>query len=109
MVPAGGPPAEFPAGLASGHLRGVLDAAVSAYDMVLIDSAPLLATADVLPLLSEVDGVVVVTRLGSSTTDSARRLLTAVHGAAGARLLGVVVNAVPPRLYRSRAYGSYGA
>jgi Mrp family chromosome partitioning ATPase len=107
VVPAGLQGGDLTASLASGHFRGTLEAAVNAYDTVIVDSSPLLASADVLPLLSEVDGVLVVTRLGNSSMDSARRLLAAVRGAPNANLLGIVVNGVPPRLYRSRAYGSY--
>ena len=107
MVPAGAHAGDLNATLASGHLRETLAAAAGAYDTVIVDSAPVLATADVLPLLAEADGVLVVTRLGVSTRDSARRLLTAIGRVPGAHLIGVVVNGIPSRIYRTRAYGYY--
>jgi len=107
MVPAGAHTSDLPATLATGHLRETLAAAAGAYDVVIIDSAPLLATADVLPLLSEVDGVLLVSRLGVTTRDSARRLLTMIRRVPNAHLLGVVVNGIPSRIYRTRAYGYY--
>ena len=107
MVPAGAHAGDLTATLASGHLRETLAAAAGAYDTVIVDSAPVLAAADVLPLLSEADGVLVVTRLGVSTRDSARRLLTAIGRVPNAHLVGVVVNGIPSRIYRTRAYGYY--
>lgn len=107
MVPAGPHTASLAAELASGGMQQTLRTATDIYDRVLIDSSPLLATADVLPLLSEVDGVLIVTRLGESTRDSARRLMAELRRVPNINLIGVVVNGIPSRLYRTRAYGYY--
>jgi Mrp family chromosome partitioning ATPase len=107
MVPAGGTHRSLAAELSSGRMRQTLQTAGELYDRVIVDSSPVLATADVLPLLSEVDGVVVVTRLGVSTRESAKRLLKELKRVPNINLVGVVVNGIPSRLYRTRAYGYY--
>jgi protein-tyrosine kinase len=74
------------------------------YDLVLVDTPPALAVSDVTPLLSQVDGVLVVAWLGYTTRDHAadlRKLLDAGRG----RVLGVVLNG--DRARRS-TYGAYG-
>ena len=88
-------------------MRATLKTATEIYDRVLIDSSPLLAAADVLPLLSEVDGVLIVTRLGLSTRDSARRMLRQLSRMPSINVVGVVVNGIPSRVHRTRAYGNY--
>jgi Mrp family chromosome partitioning ATPase len=107
MVPAGAHRGDLAATLASGAVGQTLSTAAEIYDRVLIDSSPLLAAADVLPLLSEVDGVLLVTRLGVTTRDSARRLLSELRRIPNVHIVGVVVNGIPPRIYKSRAYGYY--
>ncbi len=107
MVPAGAHDRNLAATLGSGAMRQTLQSASDVYDRVLIDSSPVLATADVLPLLSEVDGVLLVTRLGESTRDSAKRMLAELRRVSNANVIGVVVNGIPPRIYKSRAYGYY--
>ncbi len=107
MVPAGAHHGNLVAALAAGGIRPTLKAATDVYDRVLIDSSPILAAADVLPLLSEVDGVLLVTRLGVSTRESARRMLSELNRVANTHVVGVVVNGIPPRTYRTRAYGYY--
>ena len=107
VVPAGARHGNLAATLVSGGMRQTLQAATDIYDRVLIDSSPILAAADVLPLLSEVDGVLVVTRVGVSTRDSAQRMLTELKRIPNINIVGVVVNGIPPRTYRTRAYGYY--
>lgn len=63
----------------------------NAYDLVIIDTPPLGAVSDAFPLLAQVDGVVVVGRIGHSHRDSAQRLQQ-VLASSGAALLGIVAN-----------------
>lgn len=107
MVPAGLHMGGLAPVLSSGQLGNTLRTAADTFDTVIIDSSPLLAAADVLPLLSEADGVILVTRLGVSTRDSAQRLLSELRRVPNIHLVGVVVNGIPPRTYRTRAYGYY--
>jgi succinoglycan biosynthesis transport protein ExoP len=64
VLPAGTiPPApdEF---LESGKVAALLDELSGQFDLVLLDTAPLLPVGDVMALNAQVDGIVVVTRLG---------------------------------------------
>lgn len=63
----------------------------SGYELVVIDTPPLLAVSDAFPMLAKVDGVVLVGRVGHSRDDGADRLQQVLAGS-GARLLGVIVN-----------------
>jgi capsular exopolysaccharide synthesis family protein len=111
LVPAGvaGATAHSKPGvlLSAEKLRPFLDDAKGKGDVVLFDSAPVLAVADNLILASLVDGVVLVVRAGHTQ----RRDLVRAKGAlekAGGRILGVVLNQLSPRETR-RYYGRYGA
>ncbi len=76
MIPAGTmspQPAEI---LESGRFEHFLDAVKQVYDVVIVDSAPLLPVADTLELLPGADCVVLCVRSGQTTKDQAR----AVHG-----------------------------
>ncbi len=60
--------------------------------MVLIDTPPLLAVSDALSLLPQVDGVVLVARVGVSQRPAAQRAAAAARLDPAARILGVVAN-----------------
>lgn len=64
------------------------------FDHVLIDGPPPLQVSDVLPLLSLVDGIVIVARAGHTRETSARRLMQLLTRTSSAPVLGVVANAV---------------
>ncbi|MFG0334616.1 MAG: CpsD/CapB family tyrosine-protein kinase, partial [Maioricimonas sp. JB049] len=71
------------------------------YDVVIVDSPPILAVSEPSTIAAMVDGVVLVTGLSRN----ARTLMTRTHEAldvVGARLLGVVINAVG----KASAYGT---
>lgn len=70
--------------------RRVIDAAKERFDVVLLDSAPILTTNDAIEIIPSVDAVVVVSRADVTTSDSALRardLLERVQ----APLIGVVL------------------
>jgi capsular exopolysaccharide synthesis family protein len=79
------------------------------YEMVIIDTPPVLPVADALSLSVNVDGVVVVTRLGQTTRDRLRRAkegLMNVH----ANILGIVPNGANQGEDSAYAYSySYGS
>jgi succinoglycan biosynthesis transport protein ExoP len=77
--------------LGSQAMDAVLERAKSAYDLVVIDTPPLTAVSDAFPLLTKVDGVVIVGRVGYSQRDAAEQLHH-VLSSSGAPLLGVIVN-----------------
>jgi capsular exopolysaccharide synthesis family protein len=88
------------------RFRRLLATLAGRYDRVLGDSPPVLLFSDAQILAAQCDGIILVLRAGTSTRgDSiqAHAELTAV----GARILGVVVNAVPHRRGSHRENGSY--
>lgn len=74
------------------------------YDLVIVDTPPMTAVSDAFPLLSKVDGVVIVSRLGHNRRDVAQRLHETLKGA-GAPVLGVVANGFNTRGIGSYSYG----
>jgi capsular exopolysaccharide synthesis family protein len=80
----------------------MLERAKSTYDLVVIDTPPLVAVSDAFPLLSKVDGVMIVGRVGRNRSDVVERLQETLTGAR-LPLLGVVANG-----FRVRRRGAYG-
>lgn len=91
-------------------MGSVLDAAISEFDLVVIDTPPLSLVADAIPLLTMVDGVIIVGRVGSSRRDAAEQLHKRLKSL-GAPVLGIVANGVVSRetsSFRRRDGYSYG-
>jgi polysaccharide biosynthesis transport protein len=81
-----------PSELLESHAMGaVLEQARSAYDLVVIDTPSLTAVSDAFPLLTKVDGVIIVGRVEHSRRDAAERLHQILANS-GAPLLGVIAN-----------------
>jgi succinoglycan biosynthesis transport protein ExoP len=88
-------------------MRRLIRGAERHYDLVVIDSPPTAVVSDAIPLILQVSGVIVVTRLGVSTRDEAIHLRAQLRNMR-APVLGVVVNGVSEkRSYYSFGYG-YG-
>lgn len=66
------------------------------YDVVIVDTPPTSLVADSIPLMNQVEGVIVVGRVGQVTRDSAAELREQL-AAMGAPALGLVANMVPER------------
>ncbi len=94
VLTAGPLPANPPAVLGGDQFRDVLAQLAERFDVVIIDTPPLLLVSDALPLLNQVDGVLLVARLSSTTRDAARKLLQTVRRIPDVRILGIVANAV---------------
>ncbi len=88
--------------LESNRMSELLDVAEDMYDIVVMDTTPVGIVSDAIPLIHQVDGLVVVSRLGMSRRDHAIRLMKRLRGL-NAQVFGVVVNS-----YRPALYGSYG-
>ncbi|MGO9321425.1 MAG: Wzz/FepE/Etk N-terminal domain-containing protein [Solirubrobacteraceae bacterium] len=84
-----------PALVGSERMTSLLGALTEDFDDVLIDAPSPLEVSDVLPLLSMVDGVVLVARVGHTRERSAQRLLQLLARTPSAPILGVVANDVP--------------
>ncbi|MGH7664856.1 MAG: GumC family protein [Gemmatimonadaceae bacterium] len=91
--------------LGSPGMRSVLQDARQNYDIVLLDSPPLLAVTDAAVLATMVDGAILVVRMQSTAREAVRRALSqlkAVHS----RVLGALMNDVD--MSKASYYGGYG-
>lgn len=79
------------------------------FTYVLIDAPPLLPVSDALPLLSLVDGVIIVTRMGTTHRTAAERLMELLSRVPDAKLLGVVANDVSEDEFHDSYAYSYTA
>lgn len=76
------------------------------FDVVILDTPPLLAVSDAAVLASRADGAVVVVRYGKSSCDAVRNAVASLEQI-NAKVLGTVLNAIPAK--RGAAYGyAYG-
>jgi polysaccharide biosynthesis transport protein len=90
----------------SHRMAELLRSLTTMYDFVLLDTAPTLLVADPIPLIKQVGGVIVVSRLGRTTRDAASRLRDQLRDLK-APVLGVVANRVktPEGLRYGYGYG----
>lgn len=95
-------PAEL---LESQAMAGILRKLKDRYELVVIDTAPTGVVADAFPLVGQVDGVVIVARIGQTTREEAETLRAQLDRL-DAPLLGVVSNGV--KVKRGGKYGGYG-
>ena len=101
--------------LTAARLRVVISRLAADYDIVLVDSPPLLAVSDGLPLLGLADGVLLVARAGTVTRPAAARVratVDRVNRVAPVHLLGIVANDVVDELaayYGGSYYGKRAA
>jgi capsular exopolysaccharide synthesis family protein len=93
LIPAGPVPPNPAELVTSSTMRWVLDALRGQYDVVIIDTPPVLPTTDTLVLARYADGVVFVVKGRDTPRDLVRRARDQL-ARAGGRLFGVVVNNV---------------
>jgi capsular exopolysaccharide synthesis family protein len=86
--------------LASQRLRDLVEELRASYDVVVVDSPPVLPVADAALLATACDGVVVVVRHGSTRRDQLRTTMRTLANT-GVPVLGTLLNQTP------RARGSY--
>ena len=107
FIPAGqhsANPAEL---LANGRLGGLLKRLDTAFDWIIVDSAPAVPVSDAVLMANDCDGVLLVVRSNSTPTDAARR---ARQEFSDRNVLGVVLNGITPDLapYMQDYYAAYG-
>ncbi|MFO1068283.1 MAG: Wzz/FepE/Etk N-terminal domain-containing protein [Geminicoccaceae bacterium] len=107
---APGPPTGL---LGEAGIAAVLQAARAGFDLVLVDTAPLLPVADAARLAPLVDRIALVVRWGATTAPMARQALVAL-GPARERVTGAILSRVDLRRHRAWseadpavAYGRY--
>lgn len=90
--------------LGSAQLKTVLAEAAANYDLVLLDSPPVLSVSDAIPLATAVDAVIVVARSEFTTRDAALQCRQALKRVPTVTVLGVVANGVRNDDWHSRPY-----
>jgi capsular exopolysaccharide synthesis family protein len=96
-------PAEL---LESQAMASLLEWAGENYELVVLDTAPLLPVSDSIPVMRLVEGVILVTRLGLTTRTAGTRVLNQLESLQ-APVLGLVINDVRSRTRDGYGYG-YG-
>lgn len=103
-------PAEL---LASPEMTTLLEESRDKYDVILIDSPPVLAVADPIILASKTDGVILVYRVGKTARSVLSRAKTQLVES-GAQVKGIVLNNISPEIemrygyyYHYKYYGKY--
>jgi capsular exopolysaccharide synthesis family protein len=108
FLPAGTPPPNPAELLGSRRLDAVLDEARKEFDLVLVDSPPLLVVTDPVILSTRVDGTILVIRSGRTTKKVLKRASEILARSSG-RKLGIVLNGVDTRSVEYYySYGYYG-
>ena len=102
VLPSGPTPPNAPAMLGSQRMAALMSTLRAKFDIVIIDTPPLLPVTDAALVATLSDGVVVVARYGKVTRTQLR---AAVHNleAVNATVLGFVFNAIPRR--QAKEYG----
>lgn len=107
VVPAGRRAPNPPAILESANFAAMLKQLADAHDVVIIDSPPLTVVSDVIPILRDVDALVMVVRSGVTDARSARHAAEIIARVPDANFVGIAVNGLPPA--EAAAYGAgYG-
>jgi len=78
--------------LSSKAMTALLETAATVYDIVILDTSPILTVSDAVPLLDQVSAVLFVARLGTTTREAAERLTELGLRVPNMNLAGVVVN-----------------
>ncbi|HEX2439047.1 MAG TPA: CpsD/CapB family tyrosine-protein kinase [Methylomirabilota bacterium] len=94
-------PAEL---VGSNRMREALETAVADFDLILLDSPPVVSVADAVALATFADGVVMVVQTGKVPHEVIRRATSQILAVKG-RILGVVMNGV--NLKRDGYYYDY--
>ncbi len=88
-------------------IPGLFEAAKFYYDLIIIDSAPVIPVTDPLIIGQDVDGIALVVKAGATQKEVVTRACELITQS-GARLLGVVLNNVKqalPYYYNHKYYG----
>lgn len=106
VLPPGSLPPNPSELLGSQQMAQVIATLKSQFDVVILDTPPLLAVSDAAVLASQADGAVVVVRYGKSSREAIRHAIGSLEQI-DAKILGTVLNAVPAKRGRGYGYG-YG-
>jgi capsular exopolysaccharide family len=96
-------PAELLGGAA---MRKTLESLSEAFDLIVIDTPPLLAASDASILATIADGALLVVKAGSTETEAGQQALQQLS-AVGARVVGAVLNDPDAKVQKYGAYYRY--
>ncbi|HEQ98207.1 MAG TPA: polysaccharide biosynthesis tyrosine autokinase [candidate division Zixibacteria bacterium] len=88
-------------------IPGIFEAAKFYYELIIVDSAPVVPVTDPIILGTEVDGILLVIKAGATQKEVVSRAIDLINQS-GARLLGVALNNVKqalPYYYNHKYYG----
>jgi len=105
ILPAGAP-SRNAGDLVGVKLAGIIDEACAEYDLVILDSPPLLGFPEPLQMATAVDGVIVVTSAGKTSRKAVASVVSMLTRLR-ANLLGIVLNKVHQEMSDSYYYYSY--
>jgi len=103
LIPSGSLPPNPAELLTSRKMIEILDCLNQEFDLILIDTPPVLTVTDAVALAPIMDGVILVAKPGVTKLSAFKQMHEQLQ-TVGARILGVVLNEVNPR---SRKYGYY--
>jgi polysaccharide biosynthesis transport protein len=106
LLPSGAPPHNPLEFLGSDRMQAFMDRCAELFDMVIIDTAPVLLAADTVALASKARGVLLVLRVGATQRASARHAKQQLE-AVGARVIGAVLNDADSHLGSYVRYSTY--
>ncbi len=106
VLPSGSVPPNPSELLASRNMADLLAALGSGFDVVIIDTPPLLPVTDAAVMSTVADGCLLVTRYGKTTVSQAAAAAKALAAVSG-RLHGCVLNRAPHKTGGDYAYYSY--
>jgi capsular exopolysaccharide synthesis family protein len=106
VLPSGSVPPNPSELLASDNMADLLAALAGGFDMVIIDTPPVLPVTDAAVMSTVADGCLLVSRYGKTTTSQATAAAAALR-AVGGKLHGCVLNRAPKKSGGDYAYYSY--
>lgn len=107
LLPAGTLPPNPAEMLGTDAMRTLVDDLKAAFDVVIIDSPPVLPVTDAAVLSQWATGVLLVAAAESTTTDHLAQAAERIK-AVDSRVLGTVITMLPTRGAAKNAYGTYG-
>ena len=106
-VATSGPLPPNPAELAgSTRMRQLIEGGSSSFDLVILDSPPVIPVSDGIALSAHSEGVIMVVKVGTVPSEVVRRAVEQIESVKG-RVLGVVLNRVNPRRDGDYYYDHY--
>jgi polysaccharide biosynthesis transport protein len=107
VIPGGAPRPDSAMLLGSARFSEFLEQVRATYDVIVLDTGPILSVADPRDIARHVDAVLLCVRSARTTRDQARAAKTAIEQASS-RPAGVVVTDVQPGQDEAFGYHSYG-